>query len=80
MVTMVTVMGSITMVDKVHITEVPVAVRFTIAVGAIRRVACSGGAGLLVAVTIGADHKRRLITVVESVISTFAGVFTMIGV
>ena len=79
-ITVASVLGSIALINQVHIAEIPVVVLATIAVFSIGRVACSGSTGLLVAVSIGAVHEGFLVAIVETVIAAFTRVFTVIGV
>ena len=72
--------GSISLIHKVHITEIPVVVFATLAVFVVSRVAGTRGTGLHVAVTIGTEDKGFLITEVQTIISTVAGVHAIVGV
>ena len=74
------VLGSIAIINQVDITEVPVVVLATIAVASIGRVAGTWGTGLHVAVAVGAEDKGFLITEVETIIATLAGVPAVVGV
>jgi hypothetical protein len=76
---MVTMVGSISMINQVHITEVIVAVVATMAELAMSRVAGSWGTGLDVAVAIGAEHKGLGITVVQTIVFTLAIVLALVG-
>jgi hypothetical protein len=77
---MVTVVGSIAMINQVHITEVIVGVVATMAELAMSRVAGSWGTGLDVTVAIGAEHKGLGITVVQTIIVALAIVLAPVGV
>ena len=77
-------LGSTAIINQVDITEIPVVVLATIAVASIGRVAArvagTGGTGLHIAVAIGAEDKGIVITEVETIIATLAGVAAILGV
>ena len=73
-------LGSISFINQVHITEIPVVILATIAVTSIARVAGTGGTGLHIAVAVGAEDKGFLITEIETIVAALAGVAAMVGV
>ena len=74
------IFDSIAMIHQVHSTEIIVAIGIAIRIRAIRLVAGSGGTRLHIAVAIGAEHERPVITKVESIIATLVYVLAMVGV
>jgi hypothetical protein len=62
--------GTEAVVDQVDVTEVPIVVVVTVVVAAVLGVTSSRGAWLIVGVTVGADHERIVIFVVESIVAT----------
>ena len=79
-VTSVVVIGGVSVVDEVDVTEIPVAVVSSIAVGAVGGVLGTGSARLDVGVTVGAVDERVVVLVVETVVAAGATVSTLIGV
>ena len=71
---------SIAIVYQVDITEVPVAVVATMGVFVIGRVLGSWCTGLNIAVSIGAEDKGLGITIVDTIIATFAWVYAMVRI
>jgi hypothetical protein len=75
-----TVLGSISFIYQVDITEIPVTIAATIAVVVIARVTGARGTILFIAVSIAAEHKGFVIFIVESIIAALARVFSLVGV
>ena len=75
-----TVLGSISFIYQVDITEIPVTIAATIAVVVIARVTGARGTILVIAVSIAAEHKGSFIFVVKSIIAALARVLSVVGV
>ncbi len=72
-------LGSISFIYQVDITEIPVAVLATITIFVVSRVTGSRSTRLLIAVAIGAEHKGRVILEVQTVIATLTTIFAMVN-
>merc|ERR1712226_872245 len=74
----VTVGGTVAVVYKVDITEVGVAVAVSVGVFVVSAVTGSWGAWLVISVSVGADHERGVVVVVEAIVGALSGVTSVV--